>query len=931
MTRLIEANAGTGKTYSIIDSILRDILGRGIRLNKILALTFTNKAANELRHRLASRLLEHKAENPGVINESLDLLPYAHIGTIHSFCTRFLKQNGPVIGLSPYFEVVSDTRLEQILSVVAMRHAGAFSGCNPLNQRDVWHFFKEIVRANLDPAALAREPHEPRHDLRDRIESLVAKEFGGKPSERILRFLLDFRPYKYRELKQLLYNDNCAIEQLLGRLTRPFNEALTYLKENGLVTYEMLISFTKEILRSSRDIREQEKLRYEKIYVDELQDTDPLQYEIILYLSEAAGEFSSDPFRIRLQSEKLCAVGDRKQAIYGFRGADIRNYEKFKRILGANKAEVSSLLTNRRSCPHIIKFSNDFALHNFGQGSQPSAPPDSHAHQCDGKGCLQLFVGTPDGKLEDRLIVEAKFIAVKARELGSAYGPKNTAILLRKMTNAHIIMSELNRAGVAFAIEGAKASYHQPEVTGLANILRLCVNPDDRVALLGVLRSLYMPLTDAEVYEFMSTGTVKSATLTAYVGSFINTIKELHDEIDAISTPDLLSAVFSQLPIFEAISSYPGAGVRIRNIMYLYEQSFKYSYVPCRQYVDKLLSNCLDASDEQDDSPSDVNSDAVKILSIHKSKGLEFDATIVSLTNYEGRGSEATDIRYDWLRNRHGLKCSYYYNNNYAAIIGAQSDPAVPTAVGAQAGLSASPASSAQIGDETSRELYVAFTRAKKQLIITDFSGGGKLISRIPDKYVKAAVKPDDMGATPPPRPSATLSLRQIEYGLHRDEPHEEDTIAMLEGSVVHYVLQHVDFSAPSNYKYYINRYLRLRGMSVKSLPPETYSGLIKTLKRFFSSRIFKWLASRKIISKEQSFSCLDGGVAKTRRIDLLLEDQDAVWIIDYKYSSKVNQLEMREYRKQLSDYAKVYRDISSKQVIKKGLILIKSSRLIAM
>src|SRR3989337_3878 len=325
-------------------------------------------------------------------------------------------------------------------------------------------------------------------------------------------------------LKKLKTVDEAFVTTTID-LILPFAKAFrqTYLSQ-GYVSFDGLLTLTRDLLQNKayRYIREKLKSEFMSILVDEFQDTDPVQYEIVLFLSEELGHYSKDARKVTLEPGKLFIVGDPKQSIYAFRRADIEAYEQVVKQVCGND-ETLRLQENFRSHAGIIEVVNqlfDGRIMREQPGLQPRYVP-IHANRQKKHPSQKVeivLVLDKEGeelKADEAREAEAEWIArwiAKQVDNEAIQGTlpenklrklkyKDVALLLRAFTQVRPYVEALKRYGIPYIVEGEKYFYTTQEILDFMNLLRIIENPHDTIALVGILRSPIVGLTDREIYE----------------------------------------------------------------------------------------------------------------------------------------------------------------------------------------------------------------------------------------------------------------------------------------------------------------------------------------------------------------------------------------------------------------------------------------------
>ncbi|HRU51259.1 MAG TPA: UvrD-helicase domain-containing protein [Planctomycetota bacterium] len=417
-TYLVEAGAGTGKTTLMVQRILQLVLQNKAHLTEIVAITFTDKAAQELKMRLKDKLQTMVQQDPQQYQNALWDLERAPISTIHSFCTTLLKAKPIEANIDPDFEVATEYAQKQFFN----------------NNWEEWiahkvyakdPFLRKILRIGIDIEKLK----DISNLLLVHQESLQNAPFHTMPSynpeiyrQRHHKWAIKFQSLQedcknkedegYKKIQSILQHDEILqtlpvqdiekyiLANIVQNATKGnqknwyksqslrsfkteympeyYQEILTDLKNNlrdqlfqwlqgflkyhqynkqyqNMFNFDDLLIYTRDLLKSNKLIRGEFQQQYKYILVDEFQDTDPLQTEILFFLAE---EFpKADSWKeVSIKNGKLFIVGDPKQSIYRFRKADIEIYETVKQHLGSN--HYLTITKNFRSQSNIIDWIN---------------------------------------------------------------------------------------------------------------------------------------------------------------------------------------------------------------------------------------------------------------------------------------------------------------------------------------------------------------------------------------------------------------------------------------------------------------------------------------------------------------------------------------------------------------------------------------------
>jgi ATP-dependent helicase/nuclease subunit A len=434
-TFFVEAAAGTGKTTALVGRIVGLIRAGAGTLDRIVAVTFTEKAAGEMKLRLRSEIEKARSratrEERDRLDGALEELELARIGTIHALCGDLLHERPIEAGIDPLFEVASEEEADEIadwafedwfqtilaeppegVRRVLRRRSGRQSPREQLRSamqtlREHRDFPTPWRRQTFDrngaidalltelsaPGALATRSSWPddylTRNLADisrfidetiRLEAVRDRDYDGRESD--LRAVARWRSWTWKGAKKTTFGNRSRDEVLALRdqakanldafiaasdsdlapllhdaLQRPIAAYDVLKAKAGRLDFLDLLVKARNLIRDSPAVRGELQRRISHFFVDEFQDTDPLQAEILLLLAaDDPGE--TDWRAVRPVPGKLFLVGDPKQSIYRFRRADVALYEEVKERLHRLGAEVLLLTTSFRSPPSIQTFVN---------------------------------------------------------------------------------------------------------------------------------------------------------------------------------------------------------------------------------------------------------------------------------------------------------------------------------------------------------------------------------------------------------------------------------------------------------------------------------------------------------------------------------------------------------------------------------------------
>ncbi len=881
----VTAGAGTGKTTLLVDKVLHKVLEEKIKIDRILALTFTEKAANEMKLRLRRELRER-----GHV-ELLEPLERAEICTIHSYCAHILRQFPIEAGVSPDVEVDEGPVFRRRFEEAWPRWLDREIGPGARRPKQWKELLSKVKLSHLQELAESLCSFGVPDEGRGTGETLAAdyvKELSAKVPKLAAALARKAEPQKtikggpveqaaLRLAKDLARVDEPLVRralELVEDFAREFRR--DYLRA-GYVTFDGILSLVHRLLESKdfKGVRETLRAQHDYILVDEFQDTDPLQSEIIRKLAEDE--------KGRLVPGKLFIVGDPKQSIYSFRGADIVAYEGLRnRILGAGGDKII-LRTNFRSHGKLIDFVNDafsrLIVENLPLQHKyhPIEPASDAAQEYPGPAIEAILI--EDAQAEESREMEAQEIAdwIEKRPAEMSFG--KIAILLRSLVNVGTYLEALRARRIPYVVDGEKYFYNTTEVIDFVNLLRAVANPHDRIAVAGLLRSPYGAASDQEIYD-------KRKSLDYRLPSpwpIFGFLKRWNELSGRIGVTELIDRIFEESYALEiAQSGYHGEQA-VANLLKLRQKASELEAkggCTLREFLDVARTAVRDLEEEGESPLADETLDAVKVLSIHKSKGLEFPVVILPDLHRDKRGYEIPVLRYDWPSGTLGIKLGDAMNTGAAALGHLDRE---------------------REREERRRLLYVALTRAEDRLVLL---GSAKAKEETflgmlrPDLEahaqitVKRYVRPPFMPQKPPGErkavewesfaarwrerekksvvadrftsPSRLEEKEQTDRALYLSEMPATPGRATEIGTICHAVLEHLDFGAPA-------------------VPEGTDPEAAAILKKFFKSAPFKELVGAEILARELPFLMPRGNQIVQGVIDVIYRTGGKVYVADYK------------------------------------------------
>ena len=605
------AAAGSGKTTALVGRML-GLVRTGVRVENIAAITFTRKAAGELRLRFYRELqqLQDRHEQQGGLTEeeqdrvaqALQDLPACEIATIHAFAGKILRENPEAVGVSTGFtEGIEDTERDDLAGRFWQRYlaqqfdnsSDQLKGLEDLgvNLSDLRTFFCDIVKegsvkpyvdgpkapVDLSEAVEAAErlldkwlPYAPElvpatatpsnallsmkkadrirqtQDLSDisvQIDFLscfqklckkkggngkVVKSHWGEHEDLVNEELKkgELGPFVTDVIWPTLRPAKAHIYRQIVDFVYPAVEAFKKQRyATGQLTHTDVLRAARDLLKQDTDLRERLQQDIRVVLVDEFQDTDPVQAELVFFLTGKHTD-ERDWRKTAPRPGSLFIVGDDKQSIYGFRGADMAVFDEVAGLIDAQPhGERVDLTTNFRSVPGICDwvnatfeqiFTDDPEQHQANYESL-RARPDAPVHQAAvahyvipyisaGRGGASARqVAEPDAEtiadyIERAIDRDAPLLASETGEVLAEGEPGDFMILTRNTQQLAIYARALSVRGIPYTLTGGKDAGQSEAVHGLVALLSCVLRTDDPVARVAYLRGPLVGLSDDDLY-----------------------------------------------------------------------------------------------------------------------------------------------------------------------------------------------------------------------------------------------------------------------------------------------------------------------------------------------------------------------------------------------------------------------------------------------
>jgi ATP-dependent helicase/nuclease subunit A len=742
----VAAGAGTGKTAVLVERFVRAVVDDGLDVDSLLVITYTERAAGELRARIRAALIER---GRGDLALELD---GAWVSTIHGFCRRLLGAHPLAAGVDPSFRVLDEP---QALVLQAEAFTTALERFCAADEPDRWRLLATYgavglrqmlveVYATLRSAGRdlvlesgARAPlgerigevHEAATALRDdagateaqRAAASAALELVDATSlpERLLA-LGDLRTRGPRAvgfadardavvaaaLEELAARDRELLQELLTAFAAAYADAREH---ESAVDFEDLQLKARDLLRDDEAIRTRERQRFRSIMVDEFQDTNRLQTELLDLLCDGT-------------DADLLVVGDEFQSIYGFRHADVAVFRERRTAAPV----VLPLTRNHRSRPEVLAAVNELFGGEFGDEFQRLEPADGTDVPAL-RNAFELLVTDKHAAGEAGVHwrrSEARHVARRVRELvdSGAASPGEIVLLFAAGTDAEWFEEELRAVGLPTYRAAGRNYFGQQQVTDLLAYLRLLHNRYDDEALLTVLASPFVGVSNdalvlvrAEAQRqpvFRSLERPLPADLSEVDRRLLLAFRQRYErllDVAAHAPLELLcERVLSEHDYDLAILALPDGGRRYANLRKLARLARSYEELrgaDVEGFVRFVEGQEAVGAREADAVSEEEGANAVRLLTIHAAKGLEFEVVVVADA---GRTRPPVSDILALSDGRFGFKVAH---------------PATGTRVGTASYQDVKEHRERAEQAERLRLYYVAMTRAKDRLIVSGSVG----------------------------------------------------------------------------------------------------------------------------------------------------------------------------------------------------------------
>ncbi len=590
---LIIAGAGAGKTKTITHRIV-NLIKKGVAPERILAVTFTNKAAKEMRERIILEI-EKNAKGQNTV-------PF--VSTFHSLGVYIIKENARLLGLTKYFTI--------------------------LDEGDATSLIKDILKElDIDP-----KQYDPK-----KIKNIISREKG-----------------KFTHLENY--------EEREGAGTNPLSRIVAQvwslyekqkMKENSLDFDDLLLKTTK-LLKDNLEIRKIYQEKWEYVHIDEYQDTNEVQYLMSKMLAE--------------NHQNICVVGDADQNIYSWRGANLKNILSFEKDYP--DATIVLLEENYRSTQNILEAANTLIKKNKYRPEKNLFTKNKTGEKIGLYEALDEndeadFVATKILEIQDKIQTPSPFghspLAEGEEPLpdkGGVWGGlSEIAILYRANFQSRALEEAMLKYNISYQVLGVKF-FERKEIKDTLAYIRAALNKD---SLADIKRIINFPprgigkVTLVKIFaNDMENLPIK---MRVKINNFYQTLEEIREKIHNSKTSDVVKFVVKKSGIEAELGSGTEEDIeRLENIKELATLALKYDNLEEGRGIEKLLEDASLASDQDSIMITEEKNEqglpllkksvnAVKLMTVHASKGLEFKYVFIAgledgLFPHERHGDESS-------------------------------------------------------------------------------------------------------------------------------------------------------------------------------------------------------------------------------------------------------------------------------------------------
>ena len=752
-TMVVEAAAGTGKTSELVQRIIAVLAEGKATVDQIIAVTFTEKAAGELKLRVRSELEKARSQSEDLkrrsfLEEALAHLEEARLSTIHALCADLLRERPVEARIDPQFEVMTDVESQNLYrqafrlwfqrklenlpdgirrflrrrSRESATEALFKAGWDLAQWRDfptAWrrdalaregeidhlvlnlHAFADLTRNPANPSSMLFADTAPARSISEEIKTVEAtqpRDYDGLEA----MFVCLGRDREYDQLRKLprkgyaQYKEKVSREDVLtahaalltgiqtfvqnadadlapllqAELAESIAEYQALKERSGQLDFLDLLIRMRDLLINSESVRSDFQHRYTHIFVDEFQDTDPLQTEILVLLAAASSDVCDWRKAIPVPG-KLFIVGDPKQAIYRFRRADVGTYEEVKKLLLERGASFVELTTSFRSLPsiqYVVNESFSAELDGDPEKLQAAYVPLSpfRSDYTKQPAILALPVPRPYGSRRfsmeavERSLPDsiAALVAWLVRDSGWTVAEKGSpdkripisasrvCLLFRRFYSFNEDMVRpyiraLEARNLPHLLVGGRSFHDREEVQSIRAALAAIEWPDDELSVFATLRGSLFAIRDDLLLEYrhfyerfhpfrVPTEPVPDRLRAVIEG--LGMLRELHRGRNYRPVAETIELLLRKTRAHLAFALRPSGEQVLANVLHISELARKYEAsggLSFRGFVEQLQEGA-DAAETGEAPIFEEGGEGIRIMSVHKAKGLEFPVVILA-------------------------------------------------------------------------------------------------------------------------------------------------------------------------------------------------------------------------------------------------------------------------------------------------------------
>ncbi|RMA97268.1 UvrD-helicase domain-containing protein [Hydrogenothermus marinus] len=959
------ASAGTGKTYNLIKNVIEKITKENIELKNLLILTFTEKAAAELKEKIAESIKEKISDKNTDLKDKIKLhkqllfIDSGYIGTFHSVFYRFLRKYPEITKIDLSSQIIDEEEIKDFLYISFEEwikedfekdkdiwlEIANFLEANPKEIKKIFFdLYKnrtkiKISDSNTDLNYQKEKINTQKKELLALEEEVIKQykenqKFFKKEAEEKIKTV--FNQLKRKNLSKLKKGENlvnkkkekevpdlysffeyfCHKVNNLRNYVRDYNAKLILKKFRDFKEYfqekkqkEQILDFTDILLKTeelikNEKVRKQLKDKFKYIFIDEFQDTDMIQAKIIKQIS----------------NNNIFVFGDPKQCIYTWRNANLKVYFEF---LEENNFEDIVLNTNYRSDKCIVDFHNrlisikDYLKHI----DEKYKVEVNHNKSFENSYIKHFILNTEDKEIQAKLTI--KIIQDLIKE-----GQKYEDIMILFLNNDDIrefkkILDQYNIPNIITADENL---FDSEEIKLILNILKYIEYPENRLNLLKILKSPLILADDKTIYE-------KNLNIS---NKNLEIINQIISQKNSLTLQQIIDKIFEETDLIEIFSIIDENSIENFNIFKkIYKQKSLEGY-SLRDFILYLETSTYPKGNENDKN-------AVKLFTIHKSKGLESPVIIMPLIDhkpYQIRLGEELYIKKEIpLLNLTKQGAVSKKLKKYKKTL------------------------KEEIKNENERLFYVATTRAKEKLIfISGTQNRENSFKNILEKVSNIEKETIDIeNILLEKNEDEEQSLKDIEKQLKEIEKKEKQRekiyekalkqqpftsvskimeeekeevvktsvnqeIATYTGILTHLILENLDFKNFSEKD--INKLIQEKQNIIPNKIKKQVVENVKTiLERFENSNLHNELKNAEILFKELPFSLYEDGKIIDGRIDIIYKKDGKIIVMDFKTNKYETEEEKQKiikmYETQKNYYLKAVQKFITKEevIFKLGLL----------